>query len=250
MRSPHWVVRSMLSPAARRRARRAVDVALSGTLGSVRATRSGQGVCVTFDDGPDPVVTPALLALLAEHRASSTFFLLLTQCRERPDLVRDIVDQGHEVALHGVDHRRITTMSLREAERYLLGARRELEDLTGVPVNLYRPPYGAQSIVSFRAARRAGLTVVVWSNDAADWEDRPARDVATDGLRQLRAGSILLLHERLEPDPPRAWPVTSFDRCQMIDYVLAGCRDRGLVPSTVGSLLAAAGPRKTAWFRP
>ncbi len=231
-------------------ARRSTDTFLAPVLGSVRRTRSPTGVCLTFDDGPDERVTPELLDVLSAHGASSTFFVLLNQCRAYPSQLSALVADGHEVALHGVDHRRITSMTGSDAERYLADARAELEDLVHRKVELYRPPYGSQTIESFRAARRAGLQVVVWSDDAEDWVDRPATVVADNGLRALTPGGILLLHERLEPDLPRDAPVTSFDRCDMVRTVLRGCAERGLVPTTVGTALSDHGPRRTAWFRP
>lgn len=114
----------------------------------------------------------------------------------------------------------------------------------------YRPPYGAQSVASYLAARRAGLEVVVWSADADDWTDRSVEQVVRAGLDGLDAGGILLLHERLEPDPRNGAPTTSFDRIDMARRVIAGARDRGWEPGTVGELVRTGGPRRTAWFRP
>lgn len=246
----YWIFRRLIPPSWRPRARKAVDLALAGLVGSVRATRSTGSYSLTFDDGPEPLVTPELLDLLDELSAPCTFFVLVAQCRKRPDLVRDIAHRGHEIALHGLDHSRITEMPGGVARRYLQEARSELEKMIERPVRLYRPPYGAQSLRSFLAARRAGLTVTVWSDDAEDWVDRPAEQVAADALRHLRDGSILLFHERLEPDPRRGAPTTTFDRCAVIREIITTCRAKALEPATVGSLLAAGGAQRTAWFRP
>jgi peptidoglycan/xylan/chitin deacetylase (PgdA/CDA1 family) len=239
-----------MPPQTRHRVRTVVDSALSGVLGSWRATASGAHVALTFDDGPDPLVTPELLDLLDAVRAPSTFFLLVEQCRRWPDLAREVALRGHEVALHGVDHRRLTEMPSAMALAYLTEARRELEALTGQTVHLYRPPFGAQTLRSYLATRRAGLEVVVWSADAADWVDRPAADVVTDALEAIGPGGILLLHERLEPDPLRGAPQTTFDRCEVVRAVVDECRKRGLEPATVGSLVNRYGAVPTVWFRP
>jgi peptidoglycan/xylan/chitin deacetylase (PgdA/CDA1 family) len=230
--------------------RRGVDAVLARPLGSVRSTGATDRVALTFDDGPDPEVTPLLLDVLEELEAPSTFYLLLAQCRQWPDLARAVAEAGHEIALHGVDHRRITGMGGTEAEHYLRAARDELSRLVGQPISFYRPPYGAQSVRSFRAARRAGLTVTVWSADAEDWVDRPAEEVVAAALARLRPGGILLLHERLEPDPLRGAPVTTFDRCAVVREVVAGSRRRGWEPATVGAMVRQGGPRLSAWFRP
>lgn len=246
----YWMLRQRLPPSWRPRARKAADLALAGSLGSVRATRSTDAFSLTFDDGPEPLLTPELLDLLDELSAPCTFFVLVAQCRLRPDLLRETARRGHEIALHGVDHSRITEMPGGVATRYLRDARSELEEMIQRPVRLYRPPYGAQSLRSFVAARRAGLTVAVWSDDAEDWVDRPAEQVAADGLRHLKAGSILLFHERLEPDPRRGAPTTTFDRCAVVREIITTCRAKAVEPATVGSLLATSGSQKTAWFRP
>ena len=96
-----------MGPETRRRARRALD-AFGAPLGSWRSSTDRQVVAVTFDDGPDPDVTPGLLDVLDAHGARSTFFLLIRQAEEYPDLVHEIAGRGHEIALHGVDHRPLT----------------------------------------------------------------------------------------------------------------------------------------------
>lgn len=234
---------------ARRAARRAADAVLGGWLGSINAGADQNRYALTFDDGPDPVVTPLLLDLLDELEVRSTFFLLVDQCDQHPELAREIAVRGHEIGLHGRDHRRITSFpSASAAGDYLKRARDDLARVTGREVAYYRPPYGAQSLSSYRAARSADLAVVVWNADVEDWVDRPAPDVADLGRRRIQPGGVMLFHERLEPDLPRAAPTTSFDRCWVVRALVGECRARGLGPSTVGDLVSA-GERRTAWFR-
>lgn len=250
-RSVGWWIRAQLGADGRRRARKIVDFILSPVVGSVQATGATHGVAITLDDGPDPLVTAPLLAALDIVGVRCTFFLLVEQCRLHPELLEAIMQGGHEIALHGDDHRRITRMRHSVATRYLQNARRELELLSGAKVKFYRPPYGSQSLRSYLAVRRAGLQVVVWSADAADWVDRQLDDVVFTGLGQLTAGGILLLHERLEPDPERgASPTTSFDRVDLVLRTIAGAGDRSWRAGTVGDLIADHGSRKSAWFRP
>jgi peptidoglycan/xylan/chitin deacetylase (PgdA/CDA1 family) len=246
----YWAVREALGRVWRTRARRLADAVLAPTLGSWRGFESTASVAVTFDDGPEPSVTPRLLELLAASGARCTFFLLVDQARKEPGLVRDIVEEGHEVGLHGADHRRLTGMSFGDAAAYVGTAKDDLEAIAQQPVRFYRPPYGSQSVRSYLAARRSGLTVVVWSADAADWTDRDVDDVARDGLQRLGPGGVLLLHERLEPDPLRDAPTTSFDRIDLVRLVIAGVHGRGWELETVGSMAARHPVRRTAWFRP
>lgn len=251
----YWRLKGALPPGMKQSARRAVDAATAKAIGSVnRGQTSGLGsgraadrACLTLDDGPDPDVTPALLKELSARDLRCTFFLLTDQALKYPHLSREIVAGGHQVALHGQDHRTVSTMSMSTAQRYLSDARNALADLVQTPVTLYRPPYGAQSLSSYLGARRAGLEVVVWSSDANDWVDRAGDVVIEDALAGAEPGAIMLFHERLEPHPVRGAPTTSFDRVAVVAGILDGMQARGLTPSTVGEL----GPlRRTTWFRP
>jgi peptidoglycan/xylan/chitin deacetylase (PgdA/CDA1 family) len=181
--------------------RQAADLVLAPSLGSWNFSDVVHSVALTLDDGPDPEVTPALIDLLDQMSVRATFFVLTLRAEDYPQLVDALVSSGHEIALHGLDHRRVSQMNFGQAFEYLKNARDRLEQVVGRSVTMYRPPYGSQSVSSVRAARRAGLQVVVWDGDAADWEDRPALDVAAAADQASTPGGILLFHERLEPDP-------------------------------------------------
>ena len=245
-----WQVRGRLSPRTRSKVRRAADLGLAGFVGSIRAARARDTVAVTLDDGPDPDVTPRLLDVFAARGGSATFFVLLDRAESDPRLVRRMVAEGHEVALHGADHRRLPTLPPDTVAARLRASRERLEQLTGSPVRWFRPPFGAQSLRTYLAARRAGLHVVVWSADASDWVDRSVESVAADALAALHPGAILLFHETLAPDPDRRSAVTTFDRVAASASILDGVRARGWRAVTVSELLAAASPVRTAWFRP
>jgi peptidoglycan/xylan/chitin deacetylase (PgdA/CDA1 family) len=245
-----WALRSRLGPGARRRSRRLADLALAPLVGSWNSSRARDSVALTFDDGPDPAVTPALIDRLAEMNVRATFFLLVLRAERYPRLVERLVAADHEIALHGLDHRRVTELPHREVRHYLSSARERLEQVAGLPVTMFRPPYGAQSLTSYRAARHAGMEVVVWNGDAADWRDRPAADVARAAVDASRPGGVLLFHERLEPDPRRGAPETTFDRVTVVGELVEGVRARGLSPCAVGDLAARARMVRTAWFRP
>ncbi len=218
--------------------------------GSVQSGSSRSHVALTIDDGPDPTVTAELLDLMRTVDVHASWFLLSARAEQYPHLVRRMVDEGHEVALHGLDHRRVSTMSTDEAYAYLESARDRLASVAQRPVTRYRPPYGSQSLASYRAATRLGLEVVVWSADGQDWVDRPATTVAAEASAATEPGGILLLHERLEPDPLRGSPVTTFDRAAMVREVHALMAARGLTLCSVAELEARGRLRKTAWFRP
>lgn len=216
-------------------------------LGSITATTS-DAVVLTFDDGPDPDQTPHVLDALAAHDATATFFVLLTRVREHPELLRAVSAAGHEIALHGGDHRALTSFSGAEAASRLARARIELEAVTGTPVRWYRPPYGAQSPTSWRAVRRTGLVPVLWSGTLHDSAAVDAARRADAADRAAAAGRIVLAHDGIADqrdgvtDPPA--PVA--DRVTLVRHFLDLCSDRGLpVRSLHDALAAGATPVRT-----
>jgi peptidoglycan/xylan/chitin deacetylase (PgdA/CDA1 family) len=243
-----WRLSSRLTANGRARVRWVVDPVLS-SVGSINGTAGASRlVALTFDDGPDPAVTPKLLDLLHERGARATFFVLTDRAQRHPELVRRIVDEGHELALHADRHERLTQASFLELRRRLVAARKRLQDVSHAPVRYFRPPFGAQSLASYLAARASGLDVVVWGPHAEDWVQAEPEAVAARGLERVHSGAVLLLHDGVVT--PRGEPIPTFDRVRAFDLILEGLAVRGLTPTTVGELLANAPTRRTAWFRP
>jgi peptidoglycan/xylan/chitin deacetylase (PgdA/CDA1 family) len=245
----YWWVRRRLPRGARARVRRAVDLTWRARAGSVvGAATPTPTVGLTFDDGPDPEVTERLLNTLRDQDIRATFFFLAGHAEALPDLARRVVAEGHEVGLHGADHRRLTTLAPRAVAAHIRDGRDRLAAVTGSQPVWFRPPFGAQSLRTYVAARRAGLDVVVWSADGADWLDDPAEEIAARAQR-VEAGGILLLHERAGPEPGERQVSLRFDPVEVADRVVEGLRRRGLEPVPVGELVAG-GARRTVWFRP
>jgi peptidoglycan/xylan/chitin deacetylase (PgdA/CDA1 family) len=115
---------------------------------SVYAVEPGAGerpVVLTYDDGPEPGGTDAVLKVLAGHGVTATFFVLLSRTRRYPGLLSEVLAAGHEIGLHGVDHQRLTTLDPAHVAQRTADARHELEDTIGREVRWFRPPYGGQS---------------------------------------------------------------------------------------------------------
>jgi peptidoglycan/xylan/chitin deacetylase (PgdA/CDA1 family) len=154
------------------------------------------GVAITFDDGPHPVGTPAVLEVLAEADIKATFFLVGEQVERRPALATEIAEQGHAIALHGYRHRPQPTMTRKAVQQDLEQGVAVIERATQVRPAWHRPPYGLYSAAGLSAARARGLKPLLWSRWGKDWRrcTTPAR-IARRSTANLRAGDVILLHD-------------------------------------------------------
>src|SRR5579875_2911255 len=153
-------------------------------------------VGLTFDDGPHPQATPAVLELLERERVRATFFLVGEQVRRRPALAAEIHAAGHTVALHGFRHRwqpRLSAAAVADDTARGLDA---VGEAVGVAPVLHRPPYGAYSPAGLAAARAAGLQPLLWSRWGKDWRrfTTPAK-ITARATRELGRGDVILLHD-------------------------------------------------------
>lgn len=180
-------------------ARRALMPRLSG-----RSHR--HHIALSFDDGPDPASTPSFLELLADREVAATFFLLGAHAARERGLVCELVDAGHEVAVHGWTHECLALMSPRRLAGELVRTREELEETTGTPVRWYRPPYGVLTAAGVWAAGRAGLQTVLWSAWGRDWSARATPTTIVDRVsRAVRPGGTVLLHDTDRTSAPDSW---------------------------------------------
>jgi peptidoglycan/xylan/chitin deacetylase (PgdA/CDA1 family) len=154
------------------------------------------GVALTFDDGPHPEGTPAVLEILADAGTHATFFLVGEQVQRRPAVAARIAAAGHTIALHCDRHRLQLRLSRAQLEDDLRRAAAAIEDATSATPRWHRPPYGIYSASGLEAARAAGLRPLLWSRWGKDWRrfTTPAR-IAARATRELSAGDVILLHD-------------------------------------------------------
>jgi peptidoglycan-N-acetylglucosamine deacetylase len=154
------------------------------------------GVALTFDDGPHPDGTPAVLELLRDAHAKATFFLAGEQVARRPQLAAEIVAEGHEVGVHCQRHRNLLRLSPPQVGDDLRRAEEVIASATGREPRLYRPPYGVLNAAALAFARRRGWTPLLWTRWGRDWERyaTPA-SISWRLVSGVRAGDVLLLHD-------------------------------------------------------
>lgn len=215
-----------------------------------RGPEEARGVALTFDDGPSPEHTPKILDLLDAARVRATFFVIGKKAAAHPEIVREIVERGHAVGVHGHDHDRL--LALRTPKRVgddLETAIATVEEITGTRPSLYRPPVGLTSPRIARALEEFDVTVVGWSVRALDgWAGAKPERVAKRVVPKLEDGAIVLLHDAAERDDFAPASIEALPR------ILAAMRDKDLegvrLDAWIGEEAAPTSPRRGRSSRP
>jgi peptidoglycan-N-acetylglucosamine deacetylase len=194
---------------------------------------------LTFDDGPDPTWTPAVLDALRAERAKATFFPIAPRAARQPELVARIVDEGHTIGLHCDEHVR---HSQRSAAWLVADTDLALARLArlGVAPRLWRTPWGQEAPWTARIAAERRLTLTGWTVDSQDWRGDDARTLFERARDGLVDGAIVLAHDGIGPGALRT------DCEQTVAFVAAAAdlaRSRGLA-------LAPIDPDTVAGRRP
>jgi peptidoglycan-N-acetylglucosamine deacetylase len=182
-------------------------------------------VALTFDDGPDPATTPAFLDLLATRRVRATFFLLGSMVDRAPRLAAEIAAAGHEIAVHGWEHRYSITRSPWQVHQDLARASDVISLATGQAPRFFRPPYGVLSSGALLAAHRLALTPVLWSAWGREWDPGATPQTVFGTLAaDLAGGATVLLHDSDCTSPPGAAAAALGALPRLLDE----CAERGL----------------------
>ena len=155
----------------------------------------GMKVAVTFDDGPNPRMTPQILAELAKRRIHVTFFLIGRNVKAHPELAKAMVEAGHEVANHTFTHPTLSKLSDAAVADELRRGQDTLHAATGVTPNLFRPPYGAFKRTQAPLAVAEKLDILMWSVDPRDWARPGVEKIQGTIKAETKPGGIVLLHE-------------------------------------------------------
>lgn len=216
-------------------------------LGTVTSVRTGEPlVALTFDDGPHPEYTPALLDVLARHGARATFFVVGRRVRAYPAVVARTAREGHALANHTDTHALLPSIASAARRAEIAACAAALAPYGGLP--LMRPPQGRQSVGSRVDALLSGHTVVTWSAHAEDWRAHDAPWMAAKLARELCNGAIALLHDAME-DPMDPAVVDRTPMLAAVELLLAELSGRYRFV-TLPELFRAGTPERVNWYRP
>jgi peptidoglycan/xylan/chitin deacetylase (PgdA/CDA1 family) len=157
--------------------------------------RGARQIALTYDDGPNDIVTERLLDVLAHHNVRATFFLIGRYVRQRPQIARAIAASGHVIGNHTFTHPLLTFKSENEIRQQLVQCQAAIEDVIGERSRLFRPPFGGRRPAVLRIARELGLHPIMWNVTGYDWNAPPAPVIEKKVADQIRGGEVILLHD-------------------------------------------------------
>jgi peptidoglycan/xylan/chitin deacetylase (PgdA/CDA1 family) len=216
-------------------------------------TNSTRKLAITFDDGPNPAITPKLLDLLDRYNAKATFFLIGRFVRECPELVKETVARGHVVGNHTETHPNLFWLKPTQVQVELRLCHKAIHNAVGTPPKWFRPPFGMRNPWVISAARELGCQTVMWTLIPGDWLEKPAewliprmQPIAAHAQRISKSsssdagctGDILCLHDGSHRD-------LNADRTRTLaalEHWLPRWRDLGLEFVTIDQAVRTPAP--------
>ncbi len=181
-------------------------------------------IALTFDDGPSPLATPLILAILHRYGVHGTFFVIGDHARAYPYLVAEMAAEGHDVGDHTYHHPNMATLDGDTVAQEIGTTAAVIRETAGQPPRWFRPPGGNYTVEVTAAVRRAGLRLAMWTANSGDWALPPAKTVADRVLIRAEPGSIVLMHS------------TTLNTVQALPRIIAELRRRGYALVTVSQL--------------
>jgi len=162
---------------------------------TLRRLDDASRMAITFDDGPNPTVTPGVLKLLDRYNVTATFFLIGQRVRAFPGLAREIAERGHAIGNHTETHPSLVFLSSGRIAQELQRCDDAIVEATGKKPRWMRPPFGYRSpLLDGIVRRHGGAGVAMWNVAARDWRTHSPEPVI-QRLRRARGGDIVLLHD-------------------------------------------------------
>ena len=152
-------------------------------------------IALTFDDGPHPRYTDAILDILKEYGVRATFFVVGENAALYPEELKRIAVEGHEIGNHTYTHADLKKIGKASLMRELSDTENIIYELVGKHTSVFRPPEGRCNETVVGCANELGYATVLWTVDPRDWASPPAVEVATEIIKNAKCGSVILCHD-------------------------------------------------------
>ena len=191
---------------------------------SINSVREGN-ICLTFDDGPDPIMTPEILEILARHHVKGTFFLIGENVLANPELVKQISDEGHSIGNHTYYHKTIFPISSEnKITEEIKKTNQLLEQITSKKIIFFRPPFGITNPNIKKTLKKLEMTSVGWNIRSLDTITKDAKKLSNRVINGInKGGSIILFHDRSE------------GTLAILENIIIYCHEKGLKFKTINN---------------
>lgn len=153
-----------------------------------------RAIYLTFDDGPSEY-TEELLDLLKEYQIKATFFCVANFAKEKSELIKRMVEDGHQIALHSLKHKNFMLQGVSQTKRDLNKSLEIMKEL-GIDIKYYRAPWGDTNIYLLKALKKKNLKLIYWHVMAEDWEGNTTKEIISKKiLSRTKGGDIICLHD-------------------------------------------------------
>ncbi|MBQ8885374.1 MAG: polysaccharide deacetylase family protein [Clostridia bacterium] len=156
--------------------------------------RADKKISISFDCAWGVEHTDAILNELERHNVKCTFFAVEFWVKKYPEYVKKIVDKGHEMATHSKTHPHMSALNKEQITEERSSSKAAIEEITGVPVTLFRPPFGDYDNLLIDTSNELGLLPIQWDVDSLDWKNLSATEIALRVINATKSGSIILCH--------------------------------------------------------
>ncbi len=171
-----------------------IKVPMKNQPGYYMGNTGKKEIALTFDDGPDNRYTPQILRILKEKGVKATFFVVGERAKQYPERLKQIDREGHAIGNHTWNHPNITQLTDQELEKMVQSTSTEIEKITGVKTNLFRPPFGEMNDHQLAMLNHHHYHSILWTADTKDWDGTSAEEIVSSVNKNAGPGVIVLQH--------------------------------------------------------
>ncbi|MFJ8071857.1 polysaccharide deacetylase family protein [Peribacillus sp. NPDC096447] len=182
IKNPHWIYPGQI-----------INVPIKNEM-IYMGNPSKKRIALTFDDGPEDIYTPQILDILRQKSVKATFFVVGKQAREYPELLKQIYREGHAIGNHTWGHQHLPDLTNQQFIENVQFTTAEIEKITGLKTDLFRPPYGEIQDQQVALLNNRGYRSIMWTADTMDWSGVSAEDIQSRVKQNASPGVIVLQH--------------------------------------------------------